>query len=36
VLRTIFSVAVVHAVIYVFSSAINLYWPEGIVPLWPF
>jgi hypothetical protein len=36
VLRTIFSVVVVHAVIYVFSSVINLYWPEGIFPLWPF
>ncbi|MET3699861.1 tripartite tricarboxylate transporter TctB family protein [Bacillus oleivorans] len=30
------SLVLTHGVIFVFSNAINLYWPAGIFPLWPF
>lgn len=36
VLKILISVIATHTVIYLFSSAINLYWPEGIFPIWPF
>lgn len=36
ILKTIIAIIITQIVIHVFASSINLYWPEGIFPLWPF
>ncbi|MCP8616317.1 tripartite tricarboxylate transporter TctB family protein [Salirhabdus salicampi] len=36
VLKTAISLAIVLSLIHIFANMMNLYWPEGVFPLWPF
>jgi magnesium-transporting ATPase (P-type) len=36
ILKTLIAVVITQVVIHIFAASINLYWPTGIFPMWPF